>query len=203
MAKNFGFTTPTRAEIRAVERAKQKSAKALARSGSKTKLKSRKLNTPSVPELQRQAALGSDSAARQLVKMNQPQFAGGRKPSEIGLSIGKDGKIANKHEGKKSAGLRRSTEKEPASEGGKSIVNAPGRRISGREQRRQDQAAMKEDGVVLDKRKSPRAQAKELLRTPTSGGAKSSKGSSGKTPGGGNWRTQPRNPTNGRFIKRG
>lgn len=56
-------------------------------------------------------------------------------------------------------------------------------------QRKQDNAAMRENGTKLNKKKSPAAQARELLATPTVGGT-------------GNWRTQPRNPKTGRFIKR-
>ena len=63
------------------------------------------------------------------------------------------------------------------------------KRISNSQMRKQDLAVMKEDGVKLNRKKSPAAQARELLATPTVGGT-------------GNWRTQPRNPKTGRFIKR-
>ena len=61
-------------------------------------------------------------------------------------------------------------------------------------QRKQDNAAMRENGTKLNRKKSPAAQARELLATPTVGGKSSQSG--------GNWRTQPRNPKTGRFIKR-
>lgn len=68
------------------------------------------------------------------------------------------------------------------------------------QQRKQDNAAMRETGRNPKgfRKMSPAAQARAILAMPVVGGP-SSGGSSG---GLGNWRTQPRDPRTGRWVKR-
>jgi hypothetical protein len=71
------------------------------------------------------------------------------------------------------------------------------KRISAAEMRRQDQLVMPEAKAPRGfSRMSPRAKARAVLSEPVVGGPHI------KLPGSGNWRTQPRNPRNGRFVKR-
>lgn len=63
----------------------------------------------------------------------------------------------------------------------KGVGTSRNKGISAKEQRRQDNAAVKEDGVQLDQRKSPAAQARELLAQPTTGGSKN-RNASGSAP---------------------
>jgi hypothetical protein len=76
-------------------------------------------------------------------------------------------------------------------------VNKP-KGLSVKQQRRQDNAVMKETGFKIPKNLSPKAKAKAVLAQPIVGGPQSSKSSGGA----GNWRNEPRDPKTGRWVKR-